>query len=111
MITETPHTEPPPEGQQGLVPGFAPVTLHERLMVRMAAPIAPKRNSRCRAETLRHRPGNLSSGRSETGPGNEAAHDQCDLIDFLRAKNSGASTPPLNRRTDPCNSPISHSTN
>jgi hypothetical protein len=34
-------TEPTPEGEQILVPGVAPVSVRERLALRMAAPMAP----------------------------------------------------------------------
>jgi len=34
-------TEPTPEGEQILVPGVSPVSLHQRLALRMAAPMAP----------------------------------------------------------------------
>jgi hypothetical protein len=36
-------TEPTPEGEQILVPGIAPVSLRERLALRMAAPLSPRK--------------------------------------------------------------------
>ena len=36
-------TEPTPEGEQLLVPGVAPIGLRERLALRMAAPMAPRK--------------------------------------------------------------------
>lgn len=36
-------TEQTPEGEQILVPGVAPVSLHQRLALRMAAPMSPRK--------------------------------------------------------------------
>jgi len=36
-------TEPTPEGEQILVPGVRAVTLRERLALRMAAPLVPRK--------------------------------------------------------------------
>lgn len=36
-------TEPTPEGEQILVPGIAPVSLRDRLALRMAAPLSPRK--------------------------------------------------------------------
>lgn len=36
-------TEPTPEGEQILVPGVAPVSIRDRLALRMAAPMAPRK--------------------------------------------------------------------
>lgn len=36
-------TEQTPEGEQTLVPGVAPVSLRQRLALRMAAPMAPRK--------------------------------------------------------------------
>ena len=36
-------TEPTPEGEQILVPGIAPVSLRERLVLRLAAPLSPRK--------------------------------------------------------------------
>lgn len=40
--TPPPLTEPTPEGEQMLIPGVAPVSLHQRLEAHMAAPLRPK---------------------------------------------------------------------
>jgi hypothetical protein len=37
-------TETTPEGEQIIAPGVKPITLRDRLAVRAAQPIAPKRN-------------------------------------------------------------------
>ena len=80
-MTDTPLTESTPEGEQVLVPGVVPVTLRDRLMARMAAPIAPKRNP------------DAAQKPCDIGLFDQAARDQRDLIDFLRATETGASTP------------------
>ena len=36
-------TEATPEGEQILVPGIAPVTLRQRLALRIAAPLSPRK--------------------------------------------------------------------
>lgn len=45
-MTERPDlpTETTPEGEQTVAPGVKPITLADRLAVRVAQPIAPKRN-------------------------------------------------------------------
>ncbi len=44
MIAADPlQTELTPEGEQILVPGVAPVTLGERLALRLAAPLVPRK--------------------------------------------------------------------
>ena len=45
-MTDTPNspTEITPEGEQFIAPGVGPVTLADRLAVRAAQPIAPRRN-------------------------------------------------------------------
>jgi len=80
-MTDTPLTETTPEGEQVLVPGVAPVTLRDRLMARMAGPMTPKRNPDAAQKSC------------DIGLFDQAARDQCDLIDFLRATETGASTP------------------
>lgn len=80
-MTKTPLTEPTPEGEQGLVPGIAPITRHDRLQDRMAAPIAPKRNP------------DATQKPCDIGLFSEVARNQCDLIDLLRANDPGAFTP------------------
>jgi hypothetical protein len=41
--TDSLPTEPTPEGEQLLVPGIAPVGLRERLALRLAAPLSPRK--------------------------------------------------------------------
>lgn len=36
-------TEPTPEGEQILVPGVAPIALRDRLALRLAAPMTPRK--------------------------------------------------------------------
>ncbi|WP_299410351.1 hypothetical protein [uncultured Roseobacter sp.] len=75
---QTEHTE---AGEQVLVAGIRPVTLTDRLALRVAAPIAPKRNP------------NAQQKPCDLGLFDRAALDQLDLIDAIRAANRGASTP------------------
>ena len=35
-------SEPTPEGEQTLIPGVRPVSLRDRLLLRLAAPMAPR---------------------------------------------------------------------
>ncbi|MDZ5696737.1 hypothetical protein [Chelativorans sp. M5D2P16] len=74
-------TEITPEGEQVLVPGVAPITLRDRIVARMAAPMTPKRNP------------DAAQKPCDVGLFDQAARDQCDLIDFLRAAARDASTP------------------
>ena len=69
--------EATPEGEQSLVPGVRPVTLGDRLALRAAAPIAPRRNP------------NAVQKPCDLGLFDEAARDQIDMLDFLRAANGG----------------------
>ena len=69
-------TEITPEGEQTVAPGVAPITLADRLALRAAAPMQPTRPQRpC-----------------DHGLFNEVRRNQLDLIDFLRAADSAAST-------------------
>ncbi len=43
MSATDPPTEPTPEGEQLLVPGVAPVSLRDRLALRLAAPMTPRK--------------------------------------------------------------------
>jgi hypothetical protein len=76
--TRPTSTEITPEGEQVLVPGIAPITLRDRLVARMAAPMTPKRNPDAQQKPC------------DIGLFDEAARDQCDLIDLLRAVERGA---------------------
>ena len=68
-------------GEQALVSGIRPVTLADRLACRAAAPIAPKRNP------------NAEQRPCDIGLFDQAARDQLDLIDAIRAATRGASIP------------------
>ena len=76
------QTELTAEGEQTLVPGVRPVTLKDRLAVLAAAPIAPKRNVHAPQKPC------------DIGLFDEAARNQLDLIDFIRAAPGGASSTP-----------------
>ncbi|UJQ94130.1 hypothetical protein [Mariluticola halotolerans] len=80
-MTKTPLTEPTPLGDQMLIAGIAPITAHDRLMLRAAAPILPKRNP------------DAAQKPCDFGLFDLDDRDQCDLIDFLRATEPGAPTP------------------
>lgn len=75
-------TEITPEGEQFVTPGVRPVTLADRLAVRAAQPIAPKRNPGVRQEPC------------DIGLFDEAGRNQIDLLDFLRAASDGAAFNP-----------------
>ena len=77
----SPATEHTEAGEQTLVAGIRPITLADRLAVRAAAPLAPKRNPNAEQKPCDH------------GLFDTAARDQLDLIDALRATSNGASTP------------------
>lgn len=74
-------TETTPEGEQLLTPGVKPITLRDRLAVRADQPIAPKRNP------------NAPQRPCDIGLFDEAARNQLDMLDFLRAAIGDASTP------------------
>tara|TARA_R110000782_G_scaffold23881_12_gene62074 strand:+ start:5317 stop:5580 length:264 start_codon:yes stop_codon:yes gene_type:complete len=75
-------TETTPEGEQIVAPGVTPITLKDRLAVRAAQPIAPKRNP------------NAVQKPCDLGLFDEAGRNQLDMLNFLRATSSGASHPP-----------------
>lgn len=75
-------TETTPEGEQMLTPGVRPITLRDRLAIRAVRPIAPKRNP------------NAPQKPCDIGLFDEAARDQLDMLDFLRAATSDASSTP-----------------
>ncbi|WP_420346517.1 hypothetical protein [Pelagibius sp.] len=74
-------TETTPEGEQIIAPGVKPITLCDRLAARAAQPIAPKRNP------------NAPQKPCDLGLFDKAARNQLDMLDFLRAADSGAPTP------------------
>ncbi|WP_417319629.1 hypothetical protein [Erythrobacter aureus] len=71
------QTERTEAGEQVLVSGVRPITLGDRLAARAAAPIAPKRNRYATQRPCDH------------GLFDTAARDQLDLIDAVRAAQSG----------------------
>ena len=75
-------TETTPEGEQIVAPGVKPITLKDRLDWRALQPIAPKRNP-----TAPQMP-------CDIGLFDEAARNQLDMLDFLRAASGGVSHPP-----------------
>jgi len=75
-------TETTPEGEQIVAPGVTPITLRDRLAVRAAQPIAPKRNLHAAQKPC------------DLGLFDEAARNQLDMLDFLRAAGGGVSHPP-----------------
>ena len=75
-------TETTPEGEQIVAPGVRPITLKDRLDWRARQSIAPKRNP-----TAPQKP-------CDIGLFDEAARNQFDMLDFLRAANGGAFLPP-----------------
>ena len=83
-MTDTPTlpTETTPEGEQTIAPGVKPITLKDRLAVRAAQPIAPKRNPHAAQKPC------------DLGLFDEAASNQLDMLDFLRAASGGTSHPP-----------------
>tara|TARA_R110002110_G_C13041633_1_gene679902 strand:+ start:351 stop:614 length:264 start_codon:yes stop_codon:yes gene_type:complete len=74
-------TETTPEGEQIVAPGVSPITLADRLAVRAAQPIAPKRNPYAPQKPC------------DLGLFDDAARNQLDMLDFLRAASGGASHP------------------
>lgn len=82
-MTDAPDrtTEMTPDGEQVLVPGVKPITLADRLALRAAAPMAPRRSP------------NAPQKPCEIGLFDVAARSQLDLLDFAQSAESGAPTP------------------
>ena len=70
-------------GEQTLVIGVRPVTLADRLALRAAAPIAPRRNPDAQQKPC------------DLGLFDEVGRAQTDLVDLLKA------TPPSDRAAEP----------
>ncbi len=66
-------TEKTAMGEQILTEDVRPVTLRDRLQLRIAQPIRPKRNP------------NIEQKPCDVGLFDSAARDQLDLVDFIRA--------------------------
>ena len=83
------ETEPTDQGGQCLVPGVKPVTERDRLRALMAAPLSPTRPQK----------------RCDLGLFDEAARNQLDIFDFIRAAGGGAAFKPKPKEQDPwtCN--------
>lgn len=82
-MTERPDhpTETTPEGEQIVAPGVKPITLKDRLTLRAAQPMAPKRNP------------NAEQKPCDLGLFDMDARRQIDLADFLRAETSSTHPP------------------
>ena len=76
-------SEPTEIGEQTLVTGVRPVTLGDRLALRAAAPIAPRRNPDARQKPC------------DLGLFDEVGRAQTDLVDLLKA------TPPGDAAAEP----------
>lgn len=74
------RSEQTPVGDQIVVPGVQPITLRDRLMVRAAAPMTPKRNPHAQQKPC------------DVGLFDEVSCSQVDILDFLRAGTSGAAS-------------------
>ncbi|WP_298307313.1 hypothetical protein [uncultured Erythrobacter sp.] len=68
------ETEATEAGEQALAPGLRPITLADRLALRAAAPLAPRRNP------------NAEQKPCDLGLFDQVARDQLDLIDAIRAQ-------------------------
>jgi len=74
-------TETTPQGEQIVAPGVRPITLRDRLAVRAAQPMTPRRNP------------NASQKPCNVGLFDEAARNQLDMLDLIRAAKRGAPNP------------------
>jgi len=93
--TSEPPTETTPQGEQNVAPGVKPITLRDRLAVRGAQPMTPRRNL-----NAPQKPCNvgLVDGEAEKKkvrwtffPPN--ARNQLDMLDLIRAATHGTSNP------------------
>ena len=75
------ETETTEQGEQLLVSGVRPIGLRDRLAVRAAQPMAPKRNPHAEQNPCDH------------GLFDTESRRQIDMLDFLRAAKRGASNP------------------
>jgi len=75
IATDSLPTEQMPEGEQILVPGIAPVSLRERLALRLAAPLSPRKPQK---------PLNIGLGAcpraGEAGPGGRGRAQSAGLV-------------------------------
>ncbi len=78
-MSDVPDTETTEQGEQLLVSGVRPVTLRDRLTLRVAQPMAPKRNP------------NAQQKPCDVGLFDEVSRAQIDMLDLIRA--AGTSTP------------------
>jgi len=72
-MTDVPETETTEQGEQLLVSGVRPTTLRDRLAVRVAHPMAPKRNP------------NAQQKPCDVGLFDEVSRAQIDMLDLIRA--------------------------
>ena len=75
------ETESTEQGEQVLVCGVRPIRLRDRLALRSAQPMAPKRNPHAQQNPCDH------------GLFDTESRRQIDMLDFLRAAKQGASNP------------------
>ena len=82
-MTDAPDlpTETTPQGEQIVAPGVKPITLRDRLAVRAAQSIAPRRNP------------NAQQKPCDIGLFDEAARNQLDMLDLIRAATRSAPNP------------------
>ena len=76
-----PPAETTPQGKQIVAPGVKPITLRDRLAVRAAQPIAPRRNP------------NAPQKPCNVGLFDDAARNQLDMLDLIRAATRSAPNP------------------
>lgn len=79
--------EETPQGRQALAPGVAPLTLHDHLALRLAAPAAPRRYQGLQKPC-------------DIGLFDQVARSQTDLVDLVRAAERAELAP-----TDPSPKP------
>lgn len=79
--------EDTPEGRQALAPGVSPLTLHDQLSLRLAAPAAPRRYAGAQKPC-------------DIGLFDQVARSQTDLVDWVRAAERAELAP-----TDPSPKP------
>lgn len=71
-MADLPETETTEQGEQLLVSGVRPITLCDRLTVRAAQPMVPKRNP------------NAQQKPCDVGLFDEVSHAQIDMLDLIR---------------------------
>ena len=77
-MTDIPETEDTEQGEQLLVSGISPITLRDRLTMRAAQPMAPKRNPHATQKPCSH------------GLFDTENRRQIDMLDLIRTEEIGA---------------------